>query len=427
MNNEKDKGLDDLFRKKLEDPVDEAGYREGDWDALEQMLDKHKKRSGIVYWLPILSSVAAILLLVLGWWALRQPVTLHHTKNNLQAANHKQANTGTNGGSKQQPIASDNQKTSNQKASHATNLPATNLADNSNSKKSGNKALFTSSADSDHRTAGSDQGGVKGVINNKSNEANNNADEILMAENIVPVFKTNQIDAQQINLANVQQPVIANTGLSAPKTEKIKMHAKQSFHPQYALSVLAAPDINGVGSFQQSKLGTNEGLLFSAGIFKKLTISTGVIYSDKPYITPFEDYHTPYQFAVDPVNVATDCRMLDIPINIGYQVYNKHQNKISIGTGLSSYIMLRENYTFNYASATATGPAYFDVPNIDKYFFGILNLNATYEHQLNSRVGISFQPYLKLPLTNIGYSQVRLQTTGVAVGLTWHLSSFSKP
>jgi hypothetical protein len=419
MNNEKDKGLDDLFKKKLEDPVDEAGYMEGDWDSLERMLDKDKKRKGIIYWLPVLSSVAAILLLVLGWWALRPTVTHHHTKSNLQAANHRQANTnantGTNVGPKRQPIASDNQKTS----------PASSLADNSNSKKSSIKPLFASpAADAIHtagarHTASSDQAVIKDIINNRTDEA-------LMAENIMPTFITNALDAQSINITDVQQPVIANTGLSAPKAEKIKVRARQPFHPQYALSVLAAPDINGVGSFQQSKLGTNEGLLFSAGMFKKLTISTGVIYSDKPYITGFENYHTDYQFKVDPANVAADCRMLDIPINIGYQVYNKHQNKISIGTGLSSYIMLREDYTFNYANP-ATAPGYYDVPNSGKYFFSILNLNATYEHRLNSKVGISFQPYLKLPLTNVGYSQVRLQTTGVAVGLTWNLGSFSKP
>ncbi len=65
MNKEKDKGLDDLFKKKLEDPVDEAGsFREEDWDALEQMLDQHKKPQGIVYWLPVLSSVAALIAIV---------------------------------------------------------------------------------------------------------------------------------------------------------------------------------------------------------------------------------------------------------------------------------------------------------------------------------------------------------------------------
>ena len=49
MSNEKDKGLDDLFKKKLEDPVDQIRYEEGDWDALEQMLDQQKRKRGIIY------------------------------------------------------------------------------------------------------------------------------------------------------------------------------------------------------------------------------------------------------------------------------------------------------------------------------------------------------------------------------------------
>jgi hypothetical protein len=125
--------------------------------------------------------------------------------------------------------------------------------------------------------------------------------------------------------------------------------------------------------------------------------------------------------------VTADCRMLDIPLNIGYQVYHKQQNRISVGTGLSSYIMLKENYHYNYAAPYTVGPASYSVPNSNKYFFGVLNLNATYERQINSKVGISVAPYLKLPLTNIGNSQVRLQTTGVAIGVSWNLNSLSKP
>ena len=199
------------------------------------------------------------------------------------------------------------------------------------------------------------------------------------------------------------------------------------YRPQLTLSVIAAPDINGVGSFQQSKVGTNEGLLFSVGLSRKFTVSTGAIYSVKPYITGFENYHTPYQFPTNPVDVTADCRMLDIPVNLGYTIYNRHQNSVAIGTGLSSYLMLHESYKFNYANTYITGPSQFTVPNSDGYYFSIVNLNATFQHQVNSKVGFTVQPYVKLPLSSVGYSQVKLQTTGVALGLTWNLTSSSRP
>ena len=409
MSNEKNNRLDDLFKKRLEDPVDMTGYKEEDWDALEHMLDKHKKHRGIVYLLPYISSVAALLLLFLGWWNLRPQVIRHNHQNKLQAVNTHQSNADANGRTRVPPHQ--NQTPSNS-GSYAANPGV------SKGSKNGNPLIHLSATG---------RGQVNLNKNEVKNITNTNADEALIAEILVPVLGPEQITAPSINpisLQNIHDYGKNDTHIA--KNNNIQVKSPEAFHPQYALTVLAAPDANGVGSFQQSKVGTNVGLLFSAGVFKRITISTGALYSVKPYTMGFGNYHTSYQFSQAPINVTADCRMLDIPIDVDYLLYNKHQNKISIGTGLSSYIMLQENYTFNYADPYLTDPANFKVPNSSGYFFGILNLNATYQHQLNSKVGISVQPYLKLPLTNLGYSQVRLQTTGVAIGLSWNLNSLGK-
>jgi hypothetical protein len=415
MNKESEKEVDDLFKKKLEEPVHQAAYREEDWGALEKMLGKHQRKKGIIYLLPVLSGVAALLLLFWGWWAFRQQAVPHKNKISLAAVNHiKQTNTGTNGGAKRQP------------ANQHTQIPLPeNLAANQNGGKNSSvtKSLLPSSAAATRRTAGSTstETGVKSVVDNIQGEA-------LSASMPSAFFEPEQIIAQPVSAAGlIAKTKITGTALPPNRTNVGRVRAQTGYRPQFALTVLAAPDINGVGSFQQGKVGTNVGMQFSVGISKKLTITAGTFYSIKPYITGFGNYHTPYQFQVAPTNVTADCRMLDIPLNIGYQFYNKQQNKISIGTGLSSYIMLHENYKFNYADVYATGPLQYTVPNSNKYFFGVLNLNATYERRLNSKVGLTVEPYLKLPLTNIGYSQVRLQTTGIAVGLTWNFNSIIKP
>ena len=407
MNNEKDKELDDFFRKGLEDPVDHTGHEDEDWNALEAMLDKQKKRGAIVYWLPVLSAAAALLLLFLGWWAF-QSKNIHQNQTLVKGSNnnHEQPNIDTNGRRIQQ--------SPNQKLTIAPPMDYAQTSDNVKTRRN-KKLLFTLSTD------GASQPDDTGYLKKRMLYTP------YSATNPAPFIEPGSITAPAIQSFAIKKDVYnpaANSSVSKGNKNIIKQ--RTAFHPQFALGVLAAPDINGVGSFQQGKVGTNVGLLFSATLLKKLTVSTGALYSVKPYTIAFGDYHTPYQFPVNPVNVTADCHMLDIPLNIGYQLYNKRQNKISIGTGLSSYIMLNENYKFNYADSYATGPSSFNVPNSSKYFFGVLNLNATYQHQLNSKVGISLQPYLKLPLTNLGYSQVRLQTTGVAVGLTWNLNSLSK-
>jgi hypothetical protein len=119
--------------------------------------------------------------------------------------------------------------------------------------------------------------------------------------------------------------------------------------------------------------------------------------------------------------------MIDIPLNLNYQVYSHQGNKFSIGSGFSSYIILREDYKFNYSGAYAYGPDGYSVINKNRNIFGILNLDATYERQINSKVALMIQPYLKLPLSNVGAGQARLQTAGLALGFNWNLNSFTKP
>jgi len=121
--------------------------------------------------------------------------------------------------------------------------------------------------------------------------------------------------------------------------------------------------------------------------------------------------------------------MLDIPVNIAYQVYGNFRNKLSVGTGLSSYLMLHEKYTYNYADGANTDawPLTYTVPNSKGYLLSIININATYEHKINSKVGVSIQPYMKVPISGVGYSDIKLQSTGIAVGVTYNLNSFRKP
>jgi len=195
----------------------------------------------------------------------------------------------------------------------------------------------------------------------------------------------------------------------------------------FALSAIASSDMNGTSPLSSGRLGGNFGALFSVSS-GKWTFSTGGMYSIKPYQESFANYHTAYVFQNNPTSVGANCRMIDIPLNVNYQVYKQGVNKFTVGTGFSSYIILREDYTFNYASSYyVQGPAGYSVVNRNRNIMSILNLDATYERRINSKFGVVLQPYMKLPLSNVGASQVKLQSTGVAVGLNWYLNSFKKP
>lgn len=422
-----EKNIDKLFKHGLEDPVDETAFREGDWDAFEQLLDKDKRR-GKVLWLPILSSVAAILIAVFGWWMFRPQVT----KNNAQIA---QQQTKVTQEQKLQPIITDRaQKAGEQVAT--LHKPETNSAHETGklfTQPRPNKAQDQQHVNSvviDTReitNIPANTVAVTPTVSGQSSIYNMRDDEPLtahgLASEITPISSNNTPVIASVNIL----PEATDADATAAPKAIIKKSGGSSFRPQFALTVLAASEKNGVGSLQNTNSGSNISLLFSVGV-KKFTVSTGASYSLKPYTLPFDQYHTAYQFKNAPEYVSADCRVLDIPINIDYQVYKRAGNKISVGTGLSSYIMMHESYNYDYGSSgSATGPASYTVKNQGKYLFSIMNLAATYQRQINSKVGISLQPYLKVPLSNIGYSQAKVETFGVAVGLNWNINSLTKP
>ena len=85
MKKVKDEDLDKLFKNGFDDPGNEPVYREADWDAMEQVLEKGKKRPVIMLWLPWLSAAAAVILVVLGWLLFRPLVTYSKKDQQMSA------------------------------------------------------------------------------------------------------------------------------------------------------------------------------------------------------------------------------------------------------------------------------------------------------------------------------------------------------
>src|ERR1700748_1144002 len=116
---EKDEDLDKLFKKGLEDPVNEPAFREADWGAMEQMLDKGKKRPAIIYWLPVIGSAAALVLLFLGYLFFKPDAVKPgkkeqmavNQKNITKPAEQEKSNTGTSGEPARQAADSSKQQT----------------------------------------------------------------------------------------------------------------------------------------------------------------------------------------------------------------------------------------------------------------------------------------------------------------------------
>jgi hypothetical protein len=442
MKEEKENSIDKLFSQGLSDPGSNAQYREEDWSDMEALLDQKKPNTKVRTLMILVSTIAAMLLLVFSWIYLSTNTkTTNKTPQVVKSKPQVQKNSGKYGPPVQQLA---DLKSSTLSANHNSMNSANEL-----SRKS--KSFFTlSAAKGGRKTAGVDVDGTKQPVTTLPAYDSDAKPEALKATVSKPdttvtanIAKTdniilNKADAlvnvtpadtvatnKKQELVSVMDDVRPNK--KAGKTRSASGGATVAFKPRLALSLIASPDVNSVKGVSPNKIGTNAGLLLTVGVTRKWSVSTGMIYADKPYVTDFTNYATAYKFDTNPQSVTASCTVLDIPLNIGYQVYSKGANKFSIGTGLSSYIMLRENYTFNYADANTGEPATYNIRNSNQHILGILNLNATYQRAISSKLGLGVQPYYKVPLTGIGYGKVGLKSAGVAVGVTWNINPGTKP
>jgi hypothetical protein len=120
-----------------------------------------------------------------------------------------------------------------------------------------------------------------------------------------------------------------------------------------------------------------------------LSITTGAAYAKKIYDSDFSLYrpNTSYVFKVAPTNVHANCDVIDIPLNVNYKVFDNNRNSITVSTGLSSYLMLKEKYSYTY-DGSYQRPQDFEVKNQNQHYLGIANIGVEFQHKINNKISI---------------------------------------
>lgn len=221
---------------------------------------------------------------------------------------------------------------------------------------------------------------------------------------------------------NITQPTFEESN-PEPTVNPIVSTLKNS---RFGIRLAIAPDANAVENLGDFAFGKSAGILFEYNLAKRFTLQTGAIYTYKQYTTGIENYHAwaknwSYR-PVLPTSVAGDCKILDIPINIRYNVFMKPKNTWFVSAGVSSYLMLTENYEYYYPES-ATVPTNFP-RNVswkrdDDYFMSTLNLSFGFEKRINQHIAIQAEPYLKTPLKEVGRGKVNLYSSGILFSLKY--------
>jgi len=191
------------------------------------------------------------------------------------------------------------------------------------------------------------------------------------------------------------------------------------------LGLVAAPELSTVRAARLSPPGTNVGVQLDYRLTRRWRLSTAFLYTVKRYGAAGTDYTVPYTlphgWVIDDVSAV--CRIIDIPLNLRYDLWQRPRYQVFASAGLSSLLMKREQYTYDYAPVYGRPvPSYaFEVDNGSRHLLKVLNLSVGYERLLGPRWSVQAEPFVKLPLAGVGYGAVRLRSAGVFFSLRYGL------
>ena len=243
--------------------------------------------------------------------------------------------------------------------------------------------------------------------------AKTNSDVI--ADNTTPATKKEVTVAKADSLNKTTTPeknVTAANNTPAPAKKK----TNKSFGDKFAITLSTGADASFIEIDKAGKLKPAYGGGLSYAVGKHITVSSGLYASKKVYTaTPYQYKFTGY---VNPglKNIGADCKVLEIPVSVYYKFKQVKNHNWLGGISLSSLLMKRETYDYNYE--TAGGQAYSyekTVNNENKHYFSVLTLSGGYQYQLNNRFSLIAEPYIKVPLTGIGVGAIKLNSTGILV------------
>lgn len=383
--------IDKIFKEGLEQTLSNQ-YDENNWKALEERLGKKNNSRKILFFSLFASTVAACLLIV--FVLNKNNPMINNSMENIVAKNHQ--------------IDSIIEEVQNELI---IDTPASALANNNKvstfdytkpirlpipREEYALDSLKTSNQYSDENIK--DENLSSYVTNTIRNNETNVTDTSSMVEILLPEMHTNIEDVP--NESTLQ-------GVDENKTR-----LKGSF------TILAALDLTEVQGAGRQKVSEHIGVLYTHPLTKRLSMSSGVLYSRKKYESPYSFYRPekPYVGSHPPTTVSAVCDVVSLPILVNYKIFHAKSYSITASSGLSSYFMTKEDYNFNY-----DGEGYepyisnYTIKGKNQHYFGVADISVSFDRKINNKWSLGIRPFVQLPLTGIGYGRTNLQSKGVAV------------
>tara|TARA_Y100001972_G_C7650015_1_gene326800 strand:- start:515 stop:1984 length:1470 start_codon:yes stop_codon:yes gene_type:complete len=193
----------------------------------------------------------------------------------------------------------------------------------------------------------------------------------------------------------------------------------------YGIALGFSPDFNSVGMKESMEVSGQAGLQFIITFRNRLSLATGAFYGKKKFITSGENYFPPNEYwkrytnGVIPEEVNGHIVVVDIPINLTYNWNPESRFQFISSIGVSNYFILSEDCTYKFSSYNPGTEYGWDSDEMTREMFGVGNLSVGVMWYMKPRINIRVEPYIKIPLKEVGWGSVDLYSAGSLISIQY--------
>ena len=197
--------------------------------------------------------------------------------------------------------------------------------------------------------------------------------------------------------------------------------------PLYRLNIalVGATELSAVRFARLMPPGQSVGLKVEYQLTSRLRINTGVLRTNQIFDANGADYYMPASTGTPGATlmwVAGTAQVLDIPLNLRYDLLVRPRYGLFASAGLSSVLMRDERYRYEFRVNGQLEEAEASQANGSQHLFSDFNLSVGYERPLGQgRWSAQVEPFVKLPLSGVGMGRVLVSSAGVQFALKYGL------
>ena len=195
----------------------------------------------------------------------------------------------------------------------------------------------------------------------------------------------------------------------------------------WSIGLILAPDYNGVRLFRGNRVTAAVGGIISFQFARRWSASVRAIYNNKKYSSRAYYYKLPEGYWINrtngviPDNIVGSCRVIDVPVMVTYKFLQRKNISFIASAGLGNYFMQDEKYDFDFNQSNPGADTQWQTQKNSTVLFATANIALGIEFQTTPRISAAFEPYLKIPLKEIGWGNVDLYSMGLSLTMKYRL------